>query len=561
MNLKLIQKHLGRIPNDSEQIFFKSIWNSITKQSQFDSEFSQSEVQSNYNSKLILIAEGKYDPRMIVADNIFLAENRKRLVTIPTEKGSFVLGLSSVTGMNASNSGKHIYFIFGAGIKAMIAKLNKLEWFEGAIPVHKYGLGYALYRLIKENDGGLRLPLKNNDDINILSKKGAQGILVIINRRFENSFNDLIRVSKISHMNLGSITREPNIELFIGQKPVGHIPLSIVDIMIRNDQNLDEIKMQSTIPKYPQPKLKEKKTFNDELKKLVKDRDKIGSIKISQKTVNMQGNTVFFKRGGTTFGAAVNDNKHITYNDYKMKSMAAIANTARQLACAGIRPEVCSGFVTIPDSNQSEKGSFLKGIKDAAQILNLDIKYLSIESGLGLPKGTFCTAGTAIKEGLFPNTFPESDLFISMLGSHRGELGGSHYLSLLNQENAGNRPVVDLMMESRLQDTILTGIQGELIQSARPIGRGGIAVSIAKSLANNKNMGTRVHFSRKLKTEELLFGETQGLVLVTINESDLMEFERVCMTIGIPATTIGRVTNDGIYSFNDSIKVKVEDLN
>jgi phosphoribosylformylglycinamidine synthase len=244
-----------------------------------------------------------------------------------------------------------------------------------------------------------------------------------------------------------------------------------------------------------------------------------------------------------------------------MKSMAAIANTARQLACAGIRPEVCSGFVTIPDSNQSEKGSFLKGIKDAAQILNLDIKYLSIESGLGLPKGTFCTAGTAIKEGLFPNTFPESDLFISMLGSHRGELGGSHYLSLLNQENAGNRPVVDLMMESRLQDTILTGIQGELIQSARPIGRGGLAVSIAKSLANNKNMGTRVHFSRKLKTEELLFGETQGLVLVTINESDLMEFERVCMTIGIPATTIGRVTNDGIYSFNDSIKVKVEDLN
>jgi len=58
-----------------------------------------------------------------------------------------------------------------------------------------------------------------------------------------------------------------------------------------------------------------------------------------------------------------------------------------------------------------------------------------------------------------------------------------------------------------------------------------------------------------------LFGETQGLVLVTIQENDLMDFERVCMTIGIPATTIGRVTNDGIYSFNDSIKLKVKDLN
>ena len=59
---------------------------------------------------------------------------------------------------------------------------------------------------------------------------------------------------------------------------------------------------------------------------------------------------------------------------------------------------------------------------------------------------------------------------------------------------------------------------------------------------------------------ELLFGETQGLILVTINEMDLMEFERVCMTIGVPATTIGRVTDDGQYKFNNAIKLSVDTL-
>jgi phosphoribosylformylglycinamidine synthase len=148
-----------------------------------------------------------------------------------------------------------------------------------------------------------------------------------------------------------------------------------------------------------------------------------------------------------------------------------------------------------------------------------------------------------------------------MLGSHRGELGGSRFLSLVNQENTGLQPIVDLSMESRLQETILTSIQGGLIQSARDVGSGGLAISIAKSFGKHTQLGARIHVSRKLKVYELLFGETQGLVIVTIKETDLMEFERVCMTIGIPATTIGRVTDDGIFSFNDLIKLNIKDIN
>lgn len=561
MNLQLLQKHLGRIPNTIEQLFLKLIWNSITRQSQFDSELTQAKFKSNYNSKLMLVPEGNNDPRMIVAENIFLAENGKKLATVASKNGSFVIGLSSDVKLNHSNYGKHIYFLFGTGIKAIMTQLYKLDWFEGAIPVHKYGLGYSLYKLMKENKSGLRIPFEHRDNIHVLSKKGVQGVLININRRFDDSFNDLINGSKISYMDFGVITREPNLELLRDDKLVGHIPISILDILIRKDQHPEEIKLQTVVPSYRHPKFKEKKNYNGDLKRLVKKNDEVESIEFYRKTVETQGNIIFFKRGKSTYGATLNDNKHIDYNDFKMKSIVAIANTARQLTCAGIRPEICSGFIKIADSNQKEKGSFLNGIKEAGQILNLNINHLSLEANSILPDGTFCTVGTLISENIFPSTFQKPGQFISMLGSHRGELGGSRYLSMLKQESTGNRPVVDLEMESRLQDAILTGIRGGIIQSAKSVGQGGVAVSIADSFGDKINMGARIYFSRKLKTEELLFGETQGLVLVTIQENDLMDFERVCMTIGIPATTIGRVTNDGIYSFNDSIKLKVKDLN
>jgi selenophosphate synthetase-related protein len=45
------------------------------------------------------------------------------------------------------------------------------------------------------------------------------------------------------------------------------------------------------------------------------------------------------------------------------------------------------------------------------------------------------------------------------------------------------------------------------------------------------------------------------MVVVSIGEKDLMEFERICMAIGVPSTTIGRVTNDNQFKFNDVVKI------
>ena len=561
MNYKLIQKSLGRKPNNLEKLFLDKFLKSYQNQNCFNSEVKQAEIQTILEPKLTLVAQGKYDLRNIVAENIIFSSNGKNIATVSSDKGSFVIGSFTANPSNHSNKAKHLFILYGSKKKTMIKHLYQQQWFESSIPVHKGGLGYSIYQLLKRNKCGLQIPFSIKENLSILSRKGTHGLLILIESQGFDSLQVLLKKYSAKAINLGNLTPSVNIEIKSGGKSFAHIPFSTLDMLVNDKQKYEEIKLQNIILDFPQPKLKEKKNYNNELVKLIEDHRATAQKNnlINKKSLN--GNIGIIKKGRVKYGIAIDDNGYLNYNDYKMKAIATISNIARQLVCIGIRPQVCCGFLKISKDNKREKNSFLKGIHDAGKFLNLNIKHLSFEISEDITYGKFMAAGIYTRNELIPNTFITEDLFISILGSHRGELGGSRYLHLLNQENKGYRPVVDLLMESRLQEAVLTGINGELIQSARPIGRGGVALAIAQSFEKNSNLGARIHFSRKLKTEELLFGETQGLALVTIKENDLMEFERVCMTIGVPATTIGRVTGDGFYTFNKSIKLSVNKLN
>ena len=120
---------------------------------------------------------------------------------------------------------------------------------------------------------------------------------------------------------------------------------------------------------------------------------------------------------------------------------------------------------------------------------------------------------------------------------------------------------IDLEMENKLGEVIQLGIESRLIQTATNVGKGGLSAAISSNLITAPDeMGARIHLSRKLRPEELLFGETHGLVLISLMEEDIMEFERICMNIGVPCTTIGRVTNTGRLTFNDMIDISTVEL-
>ena len=115
-------------------------------------------------------------------------------------------------------------------------------------------------------------------------------------------------------------------------------------MLVNDKQNHEEIKLQKIIPDFPDPKLKGKKNYNNELVKLIEVYRSTDQINSLQNKKSLNGNIGIFKKGRVKYGVAIDDNAYLNYNDYKMKAIAAISNITRQLVCSGIRPEVCSGF-------------------------------------------------------------------------------------------------------------------------------------------------------------------------------------------------------------------------
>ena len=66
--------------------------------------------------------------------------------------------------------------------------------------------------------------------------------------------------------------------------------------------------------------------------------------------------------------------------------------------------------------------------------------------------------------------------------------------------------------------------------------------------------------ARKLRNDELLFGECQSLIVVTLEESALYELILLSKKLDVHTQTIGRVTDTGKFIINDLINVSRQKL-
>jgi hypothetical protein len=132
--------------------------------------------------------------------------------------------------------------------------------------------------------------------------------------------------------------------------------------------------------------------------------------------------------------------------------------------------------------------------------------------------------------------------FIAVLGSVKGELGHSLYEAVTGLNSDQNQPIFDSTLEYNINQALVQAVSTGVIKKVVTFSKGGLATALlGLYLKLNCEYGIKIHISRKLKQEELLFGESFGSALVIIGEKELMEFQRICMLHGIPSSTIGRL--------------------
>ena len=106
---------------------------------------------------------------------------------------------------------------------------------------------------------------------------------------------------------------------------------------------------------------------------------------------------------------------------------------------------------------------------------------------------------------------------------------------------ASPAPYFNLEEEFAMQQTVKTLIQNGLINAAHDVADGGLFVSLTE-MAIPRELGFDIVTDSEVREDAFLFGESQGRVLVTVNEDQEDDFLEHMMQSNVSFTLLGHVT-------------------
>ncbi|MEL3962540.1 phosphoribosylformylglycinamidine synthase subunit PurL [Lysinibacillus endophyticus] len=141
---------------------------------------------------------------------------------------------------------------------------------------------------------------------------------------------------------------------------------------------------------------------------------------------------------------------------------------------------------------------------------------------------------------------------VYLVGETATEFGGSELQKLVYGKIFGKAPSIDLDVEAKRQQAILTAIREGLVQSAHDVSEGGVAVALAEKTFGTEDLGVYVTLEGSAVTA--LFSESQSRFVVTVKEENATAFESIVSD----AKKIGIVTDDAKITINGDTGILLE---
>jgi phosphoribosylformylglycinamidine synthase subunit PurL len=261
-------------------------------------------------------------------------------------------------------------------------------------------------------------------------------------------------------------------------------------------------------------------------------------------------------KGSTrALAVSVDGNGRFCYLDPYRGAMLAVAESARNVACAGGEPIGATNNLNFGNPERPEimwqLAEAIRGIGDACRFLEIPITggnvslYNETEGEAIYPTPVLGVVGL-IEDATRTVTrrFRSAGAHVVLLGDNRGELGGSEYLALLHDIVAGPAPHLDLARERALQRLVVQAIREGLIESAHDCAEGGLAVTLAECCFDTP-YGVVVELASAgdappaFRVNATLFGESASRVVVSVRPEYGARFEDLAREFEVPARIIG----------------------
>jgi phosphoribosylformylglycinamidine synthase len=278
-------------------------------------------------------------------------------------------------------------------------------------------------------------------------------------------------------------------------------------------------------------------------------------------TINLPGmgaGVVRIKETDTALAMSVDGNGRYAYLDPRQGAMLAVAEAARNVACAGGRPLAATNCLNFGNPERPaimwQLAQAIEGIGEACRALDTPITggnvslYNETDGHAIYPTPIIGVIGLlAHADHVVGRRFRSAGNVVMLLGKMGGELGGSEYLKLVHGVVRGRPPALDLAAERALQTLLVELAHSRLMQSAHDCSDGGLAVTLAECCFDTEGIGADVALDPIVvaRTEDInraavLFGETASRVVVSVAPEAVQEVVRRAAVAGVPAQAIGK---------------------
>ena len=257
---------------------------------------------------------------------------------------------------------------------------------------------------------------------------------------------------------------------------------------------------------------------------------------------------------------SVDGNGRYCYLDPHRGAMLAVAEAARNVACAGAAPIGATNCLNFGNPERPEimwqLVHAVRGIAEACLALDIPVTggnvslYNETDSRAIYPTPVLGVVGLIENaDRTLARKFLGEDSVIMLLGAtDKGELGGSEYLKVVHGLVSGLPPELDLSCERALQTLLVEAAGDGSIQSAHDCSDGGLAVALAECCFESGGIGADVDVPAvtlpegwgEYSVEAALFGESASRVIVSVTATHVDALLRRAGAANVPATVVGR---------------------
>ncbi|MCF7809461.1 phosphoribosylformylglycinamidine synthase subunit PurL [bacterium] len=287
------------------------------------------------------------------------------------------------------------------------------------------------------------------------------------------------------------------------------------------------------------------------------------------------GDAAVVRVEGTDKGLAVKTDCNARYVrlNPRMGAMLAVTEAARNVACTGARPVAITNCLNFGHPYKPEIYYFfheaVAGMGEACRAFDTPVTggnvsfYNETNGKAVLPTPVIGMLG--LIEDVSKNvgsTFKNEGDSVYLLGEAKGHgLGGSSYLNIIHDMNAGALTPVDMNDEKRLIDLLIKLVDKGLIQSAHDVSDGGLAVCIAECcmMDRKKMIGVSIDFPVEGSSAAHLFGEAPGRVVVSVKPENVNVFEQTAKTSGVPIRKIGS-TGGNNFTWKNTFDLSINQI-